>query len=254
MKFQLVLAALLCSTIAFSQTTDKTTTTTTTIVKKGSEINKMLAEMQPTDKTVYDINGNAVNPAEVKAKLRSFDYNMSIRKLSQFPDYKHVIFKLDRKVQAERDSITKEMLKPANPKLREGQILDVKPLKKYIDKDRLNGKAVALIFLPAQYTTTGNDVYAKLNGVLETYKNPDKFEILAITNLDPFKAAQALSRSPIINTQLIIDAQEVFNNYETQNTMLILLTNPSHKILYSVKNSAEMTPRQLNDYLRTMFK
>ncbi|MES2828542.1 MAG: hypothetical protein V4687_10315 [Bacteroidota bacterium] len=221
---------------------------------KGSELINRLGYSKLTDENVYDEEGNFLPPAEVKAKLRSFEYMMSVRKLNKFSDFKHVIFKIDMKVQAQRDSMTKLMVQPENPKLVEGQIFDVKPLNKYISEEKLRGKAILMFFWSSVYNASGANVYSQLNEVFETYKNPDKLQVLVVNNLPPEQALKLLEKSPIVNTKLILGAQEVNNAYQTKNDMLILLTDQNHQILYSAKSSAEMTPRQLNNYLKAMFK
>lgn len=255
MKFPLLLASLFFTTMALCQTEEKKTVKTTSVIMRGSELIDRLGYSKLSDENVYDEDGNFVPPAEVKAKLRSFEYMMSVRKMNKFSDYKHVIFKIDQKQQAQRDSMYKLMMQPENPKLVEGQILDTRPLKNYISEEKLNGKAIVMFFWSSAYNKgAGTNVYSQLNEVFETYKNPDKLQVLVVNNLPPDQASKLLETSPIVNTKLILGAQEVNDAYQTKNDMLILLTDQNHKILYSAKSSAEMTPRQLNNYLKAMFK
>jgi len=253
MKYQLLLIISLSSALAFGQNPGETTTKSTTRIMKGSELNRILGDMKVTDENYYDVEGNILDPADVKAKLMSFDYEPSIRKLKQFPDYKHVISKVDKKIQAEMDSIYSFTLQPTSAKLKTGTILDTKPLYSYVDKKRLDGKIIALIFWSdAYYAKTAIDVNEKLNNVLNEYKIPGKIEILAITHHPAGRAAQALLRNPIINTQHILDAQDLTKAYGTENDLVMLLTDPNHKILYAVRGSAAMTPRQFDKYLKRM--
>ncbi|MHA4893645.1 hypothetical protein ACXZ1K_02745 [Pedobacter sp. PWIIR3] len=254
MKFKLLLPCMFLTTIAVCQIPEKKTVRTSSVIAKGSDLINRLGDLNITDENVYDEEGNFVSPADVKAKLRTYEYIMSVRKLNKFSDFKHVISKINLKIQAQRDSMTKLMLQPENPKLIEGQILDLKPLQKYMSEDQLSGKAIAIFFWSSGYNGSGSNVYSQLNEVFETYRNPDKFEILVVNNLPTEQALRLLEKSPIVNTRLILNAQDVINAYQTKNNMLVLLTDQNHKILYSATSSAEMTPRQLNGYLKAMFK
>ncbi|RZK73035.1 MAG: hypothetical protein EOO85_18220 [Pedobacter sp.] len=253
MKYHLLFTSLLFSSLAFGQTPETTTTKTTTVVMKGSELNKMFANMKVDDKNYYDMDGNIVSSADVKAKLRTFEYELSIRKLDKFPDYKHVVHKVDKRQQALMDSVSLLRFQPNSDKLKIGMTLDVKPLYNYVDIKRLNGKIIALIFWSdAYYGKTGMDINERLNNVLSDFKIPGKIEILSITHHPAGRAAEALLKNPIVNTQHILDAQDVIKEYKTENELTVVLTDANHKILYSAKGSAAVTPRQFNKHLKAM--
>jgi len=222
---------------------------------KGSELNKMFANIKVDDKNYYDMDGNILAGPDAKAKLRTLDYEISVRKLDKYPDYKRVVFKVDKKQQALLDSTYAPKLQPNSEKLKTGVILDVKPLYKYAEKKRLDGKILALIFWSdAYYRNSAMDVNARLNNVLSDYKIPGKIEILAITHHPAGRAAQALVNNPIVNTQHILDAEDLVNEYKTENDLTFVLTDSNHKILYSAKGSAAMTPRQFDKHLKAMLK
>ena len=105
MKYQFFIIASFCCTVAFGQTPEIKTTKTTTVTMSAAEFNKMMADVKVTDKNYYDFNGNVMDAADAKAKLRSFDYRLSVRKLSESSDFKNVLIKVNRKLQEETDSI-----------------------------------------------------------------------------------------------------------------------------------------------------
>jgi hypothetical protein len=255
MKYYFLIFSSLFTISAFAQSPQKNVTRTTTQTATGAELNRMFAGRTVTDKSYYDINGNKVRAAEVKLMLRSFNYDVSVTKLDKFPDYKNVLVKVNKKWQAESDSIYSIQLQPNSDKLKRGVILDTKPLYKYVDKGRLEGKIIALIFWSdAYYSAAATDVNERLNSVLSDYKIPGKIEILSITHHPAERATQALFKNPIVNTQHILDAEDLTKEYKTENDLTVVLTDSAHKILYAVKGSAAMTPRQLDKYLKAMLK
>ncbi|HEX8608442.1 MAG TPA: hypothetical protein VF679_07380 [Pedobacter sp.] len=251
-RFTLIALLIVSSTQSFAQEQDKrkVVSVTSTAIKSGSELQKMLSGVKITDPKIYDRAGNVVDSLEAIAKVKSFLYTLGWAQ-NKDGEYKRTIFKIDPEVQVLMDANMKKRLLPKSLKLREGVILDLKPMAKKLDLKELEGKSVLLIFwCDGCYSGSKADAYAEVNEVLTKYKDPEKFEILAVTHHSIDEATRALSKSPIVNTRHILAAGDVNQAYETGNRPVLVLTDKSHKILYSITGSATMTPRILNNTLK----
>jgi len=252
MKCSILITILLLSvySIYAQDTTRKATSVTSTIIKKGSELQKMLMSVKITDPKIYDKAGNVVDSLEAIAKVKSFLYTLGWA-ANKDGEYKRTLFKIDPELQVMIDANTKKLLQPKSTKLREGLELDLRPLGKKLAIKEMDSKAVLLIFwCDGCFNGSTPDAYKEINEVLTKYKNPDKLEIIAITHHLPEHAMKALMRNPIVNNRHIVDAGDVNNSYETENQPLLILTDQTHKIIYAIKGNAAITPRILNNTLK----
>jgi hypothetical protein len=253
MKRLILIIYLLSSSISiFAQEVEKRkiVAVSTTVIKSGSELQKMLGGVKITDPKIYDKTGNVVDSIDAVAKVKSFQYTLGWAQNKE-GEYKRTLFKIDPELQVIFDANTKKLRLPKNQKLREGLILDLKPLGKRLSLKELQGKAVLLIFwCDGCYSGSTPDAYAEVNEVLNKYKDPSKLEIVAITHHQSEHASRALSKSPIVNTIHILDAEEINKSYETENQPLIILADKNHKILYAMSGNAPITPRILNNTLK----
>ncbi|TCD00513.1 hypothetical protein [Pedobacter psychroterrae] len=233
-----------------AQTDDATAVKKQTTTIKGADLNKMLGNVRFTDRKIYDIKGNVVDSAEAERRVKSFESMMGwVRK--ENGEYKRLITNTNTAIQAQSDSITKIALRPNSPKLQVGVVLDLKPLSKYVKPDGLAGKAVMLIFwCDGCYAGSLPNSYSQVNEVLLKYKNPEKLKILTITHHSVEHVSTALAKNPIVNDRHILDATAITDSYETGNRPIIVLTDKSHKIVYSIRDNAIMTPRLLDKLFR----
>ncbi|MES2456067.1 MAG: hypothetical protein V4594_11015 [Bacteroidota bacterium] len=254
MKYTLLLLFFFYGSLAMAQSdTTRTivkTTTSKTMTMKGSELQKMIGNV--TDKNIYDEDWNIVDSATAVKMLYTFEYQQGLSKKKGEPDFKRTIRKIDPVRQAIIDSATKAMKGPASPALQEGSELNLKPLSKKIKLDELKGKALVLIFWCNCYGGSAVDANEKVNYVLSTYKDPSKLEIIAITHHSFDEAAEALKKNPIVNTRHIYDVPDITAAYRTGNRPVIVVTDKSHKITYSMSDQAEMTPRTLYKLLKEL--
>lgn len=247
----LLMAILLtpCSTV-LSQTKEQNEVTPKILNMNDKELREMVGDAAYNDPKVLDVAGNVIDPAEVSKMLKSFEYQIVWRK-KLGGDFQKTMIKIDPIGIAKRDSAAKVLFRPKSVKLHEGLILDLKPLKKYIDRIKMQEKAILLIFwCDGCYGGKNPNAYAAVNEVLFKYKDPNKLEILTITPHQIEAASKALAKNPIVNTQHIVDARAVTADYGTENKPIIVLTDKSHKIIYSVMGNASMTPRLLDKFLR----
>jgi hypothetical protein len=244
---RLILSALLSAVFSplFAQSQNGTVVKTTRVTMKGSDLQKMFGNVKITDPKFYDGTGNVVDSAEAVRLLRTYDYVLGWKRNDQ-GEYKKLLSKISPARWAAMDSTARSTNRPKSPKLQQGVTLDLKPLNKSIDRKSFEGKAVMLIFwCDGCFAGSTPDAYAAVNEVLSMYFNPDKLEILTITQHPMDVAKEALRKNPIVNTQHIVDAGDIINEYETGNRPIIVLTDKNHKILYSVTNNAMVTPRIL---------
>ncbi|RZK72403.1 MAG: hypothetical protein EOO85_19150, partial [Pedobacter sp.] len=252
MKRSILITILLLSvySVYAQDTSRKAVSVTSTVIKKGSELQKMPMSVKITDPKIYDKAGNVVDSLEAIAKVKSFLYTLGWA-ANKDGEYKRTLFKIDPELQVMIDANTKKLLQPKNTKLREGLVLDLRPLSKKLAHKEMDGKAVLLIFwCDGCFNGSTPDAYKEINEVLTKYKNPDKLEIIAITHHLPEHAMKALMKNPIVNNRHIVDAGEINDSYETENQPLLILTDQTHKILYAIKGNAAITPRILNNTLK----
>jgi hypothetical protein len=246
------IALLLISSPLFAQTEHGAVVKVETRTLTSAEV-KALYSTKITDPKFYDLKGNVIDSAEAVAKLRTLDYQQGWTTIAG--DRKKLITKVDSASQMQLYASLKASFAPKSDKLKDGTILDLKPFGKRIDRDKLENKAVLLIFwCDGCYNGKLNDDYAAVNSVLSNYVNPEKLAVITITHHGLEQAAKALARNPIINTQHIIDAGELTDAYETGNRPVLVLADKNHKILYSVANAPVMTPWMLNKRLKEIMK
>lgn len=227
---------------------------TTRVTMTGAELQKTFGNIKITDPKFYDVTGNVIDSAEAKRLLRTYDYVLGWKRNDQ-GEYKKLVSKISPAHWAMLDSSARSNNRPKSSKLQEGTTLDLRPLNKSIDRKTFDGKAVILIFwCNGCFAGSTPDAYAAINEVLSLYFNPDKLEILTITNHPMDLAKDVLSKNPIVNTQHIVDAGEIINAYETDNRPVIVLTDKNHKILYSVINNAMVTPHVLYKTLKKILQ
>jgi hypothetical protein len=238
-------------TLSAQDTTRKVVSVvSSTEIKSGTDLNKMLSGIKITDPKIYDKEGNIVDSLTAIGKVKSFEYTLGWSRNKE-GELKRTLFKINPEAQILMDANARKMFSPKSEKLQEGILLDLKPLSKRIDLQELKGKAVLLIFWGnGLYAGSKADAYEEVNEVLEKFKNPEKLQIIAITHHSVDDATRALAKSPIVNTRHILNAEDVNQAYETENRPVIVLTDKMHKIVYSIKNNATMTPRILNNTLK----
>lgn len=241
---------LFCFPVLAQTDSAKVVIKTSRVVMSGAELKKVMGDVKFSDKRIYDKEGNIIDSAEAARRVKTYEYVMGFTKKND-GEYKRMIFKLDPHIQAMSDSVVKLDRRPKSPKLQEGQILDLKPLNKFVGRNDLEGKAVLLIFwCDGCFNGSLPNAYAQVNEVLSKYKDPEKLEILTITHHPIEVVSPALTRNPIVNTRHIIDAGSVTEYFQTENRPIIVLTDKSHKIVYAIKDNALMTPRWLDKLFR----
>ncbi|TSJ38870.1 hypothetical protein FO440_20425 [Mucilaginibacter corticis] len=242
MKKFITAALLLSCSASFAQ--NGTTTTQRTI--KGSDLIKMMPKV--TDPKVYDMAGNVIDSVKAKQMLKTFDYNLGMAQPVGQTEFKHVLIKANHALDARIDKETRVRCRPKSPKLWEGTVLDLKPFAKHTDLNKLQGKALVLLFRARQYPL----MYPKINDVIANYISNNKFEVFAINNLSYEDAMAAQKADPVLNAHNIIDAQDITDFYETNNEAVIVVTNAQHQITYAVTGEVAVTPWVLNGLLKAL--
>jgi hypothetical protein len=202
-----------------------------------------------TDKNIYDMEGNILDSAAAAKLLRTYEYQSAWAIPKGQTSLKRVVQKVDPVKQAEMDRYVKMVNRPKSNKLWEGVTLDLSPLEKRTDLEKLQGKAVVLIFWSAQ---PAHDLYGRVNEVIADNMGSNKFEVFAITH-NPYNVAkEGLKKNPILNAKLVLDAPGIVDYYETGNKPVIVVTNAQHQITYAITSYATMTPRILNKLLKEL--
>jgi hypothetical protein len=252
MKYILFVIAILCSTVAIAQDTKETITVVRkTITMTGAEVKRMFGNV--TDKKIYQRDGTIVDSVKAAAMVKSFEYGLGYGTPAGQTEMKHLITKIDPAQKMDLYQRIKSM--PAfmlkSPKLQDGLILDLKPIAKSVDTTKLVGKAIIMIFwCPGCYNGTRHDEYREVNDVISTYYNPDKLQVIAVTNAPFDLAADELKKNPILNARHVFEGSYVTDEYQTDNRPVIIMTDKAHKILFSVKNNTAVTNWMLNKLLK----
>jgi hypothetical protein len=242
MKAFFVAILLSCCSVVFAQNI--------IVVKEksitGGEYNRIMPKV--TDPKVYDRAGNVLDSVKVRQMVKTFDYGVGQAIPKGQTEYKHVLMKLDHVREAEIDARTKLQFRPKSPKFWEGVTLDLSPLAKRIDLSKLEGKAVVLIFWSNQYP---GSMFAPTNDVIADYIGGGKFDVYAITQLPYDVAKEYLTKTPI-NAHQILNAQSIVDFYDTQNDVVVVVTNAKHQVTFAITGQAAMTPRTLNKLLKEL--
>ncbi|MDB5157821.1 MAG: hypothetical protein JWR50_2528 [Mucilaginibacter sp.] len=241
MKKIISAALLLSCSVAFGQQATVTPKTMT-----GAQFNAMIPKV--TDPKVYDMSGKVLDSVKVKQMVKTLDYGVGMAKLAGQTEYKHVLIKANHATNARIDKETRLTRRPKSPKLWEGTALDLKPLAKHVDIDKLQGKALVLLFRASQYPK----MYPKINDVIANYIGDNKFEVFAISNLSYEDAMNAQKADPVLNAHNIIDAQDITDFYETEGDAVIVVTNAQRQITYAVTAQVGVTPWVMNGLLKAL--
>jgi hypothetical protein len=204
------------------------------------------------DPNIYDTEGNIVDSAKAAQMVRSLDYTMAYQKLKGQTAFKHVVIKTMPKVQLMAYEYMKSVpyLNVQSPELQDGQILNLKPIAKRIDTTTLAGKAVIMIFwCPQCYNGSKPDQYREINEAIAPFANSDKLQVLAITNVQPYEATDALKKSPILYARMLSGASAVTYKYEMGDQNAIIMTDTKHKIIFSLANRVPITSQVLHKLL-----
>jgi len=242
MKKIITAALVLSCSAAFAQTS--TTTTQRTI--KGSDLIKMMPKV--TDPKIYDMDGKVLDSVKIKQMVKTLDYGVGMAKPAGQTEYKHVLMKANHTIDARIDKETRVRCRPKSPRLWEGTVLDLKPFAKHTDLNKLQGKALVLLFRARQYPL----MYPKINDAIANYIGNNKFEVFAINNLSYEDAMTAQKADPVLNAHNIIDAHDITDFYEINNEAVIVVTNAEHQITYAVTGEVAVTPWVLNGLLKAL--
>jgi hypothetical protein len=227
---------------------------TTTVVRKtmtGAEANRMFGSV--TDKKLYQRDGTVVDSVAAEAMLKSRDYETGFGTPQGQTEMKRIITKVNPKIKLDmyQRIKTDPRMQLKSPKLQDGITLDLTPMAKSVDTNKLVGKAIVMIFwCPGCYSGAPRNQYQDINDIISTYYNPDKLQVIAITNAPFDVAADALKKSPILNARNVFEAGYLTQDYQTENRPIIVVPDKAHKILFGVKNYTGVTNWMLNKLLK----
>lgn len=250
MKHIFFAIAILCSTVALAQDNKQTTTVVRkTITMTGPEASRMFSNV--TDRKIYQRDGKVIDSAKAVAMVKSFEYALGYGNIEGQTTMKRMIMKINPKQKLELYQRIKSSSDLKSQKLQDGLTLDLNPMAKRVDTSKLTGKAIIMIFwCPGCYNGTRNNEYFEINELISTYYNPDKLQIIAITNAPFDVAADELKKSPILNARHVFEGSYVTAGYQTENKPVIVMTDKAHKIIFSVAYNTGVTTWMLNKLLK----
>ncbi|MDB5003598.1 MAG: hypothetical protein JWQ34_1823 [Mucilaginibacter sp.] len=218
----------------------------------GADYNKMF-KFKVTDRNIYDQEGHVVDSVTADKMVKSMDYGISLVSTNGQESFRRTLTKINPKQQESIYQSLKDLPHALRSRrLQDGLTLDLKPISQRVDTAKLLGKAIIMIFWCTEcYSGAGvPNQYHAVNDVISTYYNPDKLQVIAITD-SPFDvAAEALKKSPILNARNVFEASGITDAYQTDNRPVIVMTDKAHKILFSISNNAGVTVWMLNKLLK----
>lgn len=184
-----------------------------------------------TNKIVYDEQGKGLRYYQYMKLVGSGDYTMR-----GTPDGKTVLVKMPDEQRAQMYERVKPMLTIKSGALREGSIMDVKPLLKALKDETLDKKAVLLIFWNVNCPPC-TSVFGNFNDLFKEINAPDLVSI-GISHDDKEDAEDQLKKTPLNATYLLNDAFKISGAYGIYEYPVYVLADRDHNITFAMRGGS----------------
>jgi peroxiredoxin len=190
-----------------------------------------------TNTVVYDEQGKALRYYQYARLIGSGEYTMRIvGGAPGTPGAKNVLVKMPDELKAQMYEAAKSRMTIKAGALREGGILDVKPLVKALKNETLDKKPVLMIFWNVGCPPC-TAVFGNINDLLKEVNNPDLVSI-GIGLDEKEEAEDQLKKTPLNATYLLNDASRISGAYGIYEYPVYVLTDKDHNIILALRGGS----------------
>jgi len=198
----------------------------------------MAAVKMDTNNVAYDEKGNELHYYQYMKLVGSGEYTLrgSGGALPGTPGVKLMVVKMPAEQMAQMYEMVKAMITIKAGPLREGDIMDVKPMMKALKNETLDRKAVLLIFWGVNCPPC-TSVFGNLNELFKEINDPELVTI-AISNDYKSDAAEQLKKTPLNATYLLNDASRISGAYGMDGYPVYVLADKDHNVKFAVRGGS----------------
>lgn len=189
-----------------------------------------------TNMVVYDEQGKALRYYQYAKLVGSGDYIIRGTGTPGSPGSKTILVKMSDELKAQMYEMVKPMITIKAGALREGSVLDVKPMLKALKDETLDKKAALLIFWSVNCPPC-TAVFGNFNDYFKEINDPDLVTI-AITNDGKRDAADQLKKTPLNATYLLNDASRISGAYGIYEYPVYVLADKDHTIKFAMRGGS----------------
>lgn len=147
-----------------------------------------------------------------------------------------MVVKMPAEQMAEMYEMVKSRITIKAGALREGGVMDVKPMMKALKNETLDKKAVLLIFWGVNCPPC-TSVFGNLNDLFKEINGPELVTI-GISNDEKEEANEQLKKTPLNATYLLNDASRISGAYGMDGYPVYVLADKDHNIKFAVRGGS----------------
>ncbi|ARS39021.1 hypothetical protein CA265_04750 [Sphingobacteriaceae bacterium GW460-11-11-14-LB5] len=249
MKYLFTLLLSICScALIFAQDTSKS------VQKKVIKVSTSIAHSKlDTNRVVYDETGKALRYYQYSKVMNTGEYSINYDGNPSLPTTKAFLKKISQEEQFKRYEMIKEFMKINNSAIAEGKTLDVSPLTAFYEKERLENKAIVLVFWYANCPPCTED-FADIGTFMKQVDNTKDLLVLAITTDEQKIAAAKLKEKPLLYAELISSGRAIADAYQIKSYPSYIVTDKNHVIRYAIAGSSQITIPGLKNAIKAVLQ
>jgi len=197
-------------------------------------------EPRDTNRVVYDEQGNALRYYQFSKLVNSGDYTIRYNGRPGDPGVQGRLVKLDDDDRARMLKIIKEHASIKSATVKEGNMLDIKPLQNALDGVDFTNKVVVLVFWNSGCDECTEN-FAGIDDFLSHLSDPHDVVVVSITIDDKVTAIATLKQTPLLNARLITSSNNINADYDINNLPAYIVADKSHIIRLALANSSPVT-------------
>lgn len=190
-----------------------------------------------TNNVAYDEKGNELRYYQYMKLVGSGEYTLRGNGgMPGAPGAKLMVVKMPAEQMAQMYEMVKPMITIKAGALREGSLMDVKPMMKALKNETLDKKAVLLIFWGVNCPPC-TSVFGNFNDFFKEINNPELVTI-GISNDDKYDAVEQLKKTPLNATYLLNDASRISGAYGIYEYPVYVLADKDHNIKFAMRGGS----------------
>jgi|GEM_PF-868648 len=198
---------------------------------------KMEAIKLDTNVLAYDEQGKELRYYQYEKLVGSGEYTLRGRGgLPGAPGTKLMVVKMPPEQMEEMYKMVKPMITIKAGALREGNVMDVKPLLKMLKNETLDRKAVLLIFWGVNCPPC-TSVFGNFNDLFKEVNDPELVTI-GISNDYKSDANEQLKKTPLNATYLLNDASRISGAYGMDGYPVYVLADKDHNVTFALRGGS----------------